>query len=162
MREIERVLYRAGTIGGWAGRGVLAGMVLLIVADVTLRYVFSRPIHASMEIVEFGLVLVVFCSIAFCTAQRSHLAIDTLVTRLPQRVQVVIGGIVHFIGAGIFGVIAWQSIVHAVRLEDYGNVTVLLNLPYYPFLSVVALCSLLVSLLLLGQLVRLITEAVRA
>lgn len=141
---------------------VLAGIVLLIVTDVTLRYVFNRPIRAGLEVVELGLVLIVFCSIAFCTAQRSHLAIDTLVIRLPQRVQVVIGSIVHFIGAGIFAVIAWQSIVHAVRLEDYGNVTVLLNLPYYPFLSVVALCSLLVSLLLLGQLVRLIIGAVRA
>jgi len=157
----ERALFRISDAGGWVGKGVLSVMVLLIVSDVILRYVFNQPIASSMELVELAMVVLVFTSIVVCTAKRGQLSIDVLVMLFPRQYQTVIDIIVHFIGAGLFGVIARQSFIRAIYLSQISSETVMLKLPYYPFSLVIAVCSVLVSLLLLAQLFRLVIEAVR-
>jgi TRAP-type C4-dicarboxylate transport system permease small subunit len=41
----------------------LAAMMLLTVADVTLRALFNRPIHGTFELIELGLACSVYIAL---------------------------------------------------------------------------------------------------
>jgi TRAP-type C4-dicarboxylate transport system permease small subunit len=134
-------------------------MTLLIVADVTLRYVFNQPLAYSLEVVELALSVVVFFGIVMCTARQGHVAIDIVVTRFSPRVKAAINSFVYFLSTGIFGVLAWRLFVQGINIQQAGKMTPILKIPQYPLILVFALCSVLVALLFLSQLVHFIRRA---
>jgi TRAP-type C4-dicarboxylate transport system permease small subunit len=133
----------------WFGGLILMGIVVLIVIDVTLRYVFNRPFSFSIEVIGIALVVVVFASILLCTASRGHLVIDVLVSRFSPRGQAITDAVMHFLSIGVCIIIAWRSIVYAVYLSEIGYVSTLLKMPLYPFSLFIAFCSCLMTLILL-------------
>ncbi len=165
MREspnrVERTLYQTSGIGSLVGKCLLGGIVLITVVDIALRYVFNRPLAYTVELVELALALIVFFGIVGCTAQRSHININILLTRFPKRGQAGINGFFYFLSAGLFGLMAWRCVIYAIQLWDIGQVSMMLKLPYFPFVLVVALCSLLTGLVFLSQSIHFVVEAVR-
>jgi TRAP-type C4-dicarboxylate transport system permease small subunit len=161
LHRVERILYRTSDIGRLVGEFVLGGMVLLIVADIVLRYIFNSPLSYSLELVEVGLAVVVFFAIVVCTADRGHINIDIFLKRFPERAQAAINSFFYLICTGLFGLLVWRCTLYAMRLQDMGQVTMMLRVPYYPFVLVMALCSLLASLVFLSQFIRFVVKAVR-
>ena len=135
-------------------------MTLFIVADVFLRYVFNRPLAYTLELVEIALSLVVFFGVVVCTARQGHIEMNILVVRLPKRAQLAIDCFVYFLCTGLFVVIAWRVFAYAMHTQQIGTVTTILKVPLYPSLLVIALCSVLVTLLLLSQFVHYIRKAI--
>ena len=159
--HVEHGLNRASEIGRLVGEVALGGIVLMIVIDVILRYGFDRPLAFSIELVEVALLLVVFFGIAVCTAQRSHVLIEILVMRFPRRLQAITESLVHFLGATLFGIAAWRIFTYAILVKEMGNVTMMLRLPYYPFILIAGICSTLVSLLLWLHFAQFISKSIQ-
>ena len=136
-------------------------MVLLVVADVVLRRAFNSPLPFSYELVEVMLVVAVFFAVAYTGTQRSHVGVDVLVSRFPPKAQAIINAVIWLISAGLFGFVGWWSVVYGMRIWDIGQETALLRIPYYPFVFVVALGSILLALVLLAQLLSFIIDVVK-
>ena len=156
-KPVEQALYRASEIVGLVGEAVLGGIVLLIVVDIILRYGFNRPLAFSLELVEFGLCLIVFLAIAVCTAHRGHVNIDIFLRRFPKRGQAAINSFIYFLATGIFGLMVWGLVIYAM----WSGVSIMLKLPYQPFILWAAFCILLTCLLFLSQFIHFVVEAVR-
>lgn len=54
------------------------GMLALTVADVFLRYFFSRPVAASGEITQFLLGVIVFAGLILVSRDREHVVVSLL------------------------------------------------------------------------------------
>ena len=148
LRAITTSIYRLATKLNWASAGALILIMLLTCADVVMR-LFGRPIPGTYELVGyFGSVIISF-GIAQTAIERSHIAVNLLVDRLPQRVQNLIGGVGNIAAAFLFGVLAWQSQVYARDLLETGDVSLTLAIPTWPFVLGVATGSGLLSLVLL-------------
>ena len=139
---------------------MLTGMTLLIVADVILRNVFNQPLAYSIEVVELTLSIVVFLGIIICTAKQGHVTINIIVTRFSPRVKAAINSFVYFLSTGIFGVLTWRLFMQGINLQQTGKMTAILKIPFYPFILVLAFCSILITLLFLSQLVHFIRRTV--
>ncbi len=120
---------------------VLVAMVLLVVVDVTLRRVFNSPLPYSFEVVQFMLVVVFFCSLPYATSIGRHVNVDILTSRFPLKVQVVIEIVTDLICAVLFCLVSWQSALKGISIWHTGRVSGILQLPYYPFLFIVAFGS---------------------
>ena len=151
---IETCISRVGTITKWVAGVILVSMTLLIVLDVLLRYAFNRPIGFVLELVEFGLMILVFFGIIYCTASLEHIRMVALVSRLRPRVQFVIDLIVTLFGIVLFAIIGFQCISHALELQRIGQISMMLGLPHHPFALMAGFCSLCVGLILLAQIFR--------
>ena len=161
LHRVERTLYRASNIGGLVNQFLLGGVVLLIVLEIVRRYIFNRPIAYTVELVEMGLSIIVFLAIVVCTVERGHVNIDMLLRRFSPRSQAAINSFFYFLCAWLFGLIAWRCFVYALQLRIISQVSMMLKLPYYPFVLVMALCALLTSLVFLSQFIHFVAEAVR-
>mgnify|MGYP001499300957 CR=1 FL=1 len=130
-----------------AGASVLI-MMLLTCADVVLR-LFAHPIPGTYELIGFLGALLISFSMAYTSVERSHIAVEIFVTRLPRRVQFAIEGFVSLISVVLFGIIAWQSQVYAMDLKQSGEISLTLGIPVYPFVAGIAIgCGFLCLVLL--------------
>lgn len=134
-----------------AGAAVVV-MMLLTCADVLLR-LLRHPIPGAYELVGFLGTVIVSFSLALTSLSKGHIAVEIVVARLPRRVQTAIEAVTSMIGAALFALITWQSLIYALDMRQSGEVSVTLTMPIYPFIfGIAAGSALLVLVLLLDSL----------
>jgi TRAP-type C4-dicarboxylate transport system permease small subunit len=142
---------------------VLAGMMLLTVGDVVGRYFFNRPIKGTFELIGLLLVCAGTWGLGYCQIQKAHISISIFVERFPRRARAALNSLAYIIGLAGFSLVSWRMFLLAARYLSLsrGNVTDTLRVPYFPFMLILAISTAFISLVLLVDLVRSITEAAR-
>ncbi len=143
------------------GISVLGLMMLLTAADITLHYVFNRPIVGSFDLSEYMMAIVVSFSLAYCAIMKGHVKVDMVVSRLPQRVQAIINSITGFVGFGLFSLVTWQCFVYMKLLFASKVTSSVLHIPPYPFAALVGFGSAWLTLALLADFFDSLSKAVR-
>ena len=143
IRSLSRLL-------GYVATVMLGFMMLLTVADVTLRYLFNAPITGATELSEFMMVIVVFPAFAWVAVERSHIRVDLLISIWPRRVQLIVEIFVLLLSLGIYCIIAWRAFVESMTVETTSS---LLSVPHFPFywimtVGVIMLCLAIISLVI--------------
>jgi TRAP-type C4-dicarboxylate transport system permease small subunit len=113
---------------------------------------FNSPLSYTLEVVELAMVVIAFTSMTVCTGKRAHLDIDVLVRKMPKQAQNIVQTIVDILFAGLFAVIAWQAILRTIYLTQTADFSTVLKVPYYPFFGLISICSVLISLFLITQI----------
>lgn len=147
LRAIATSIYLISTKLSWVSAAALIFIMLLTCADVVMR-LFGSPIPGTYELVGyFGSVIISF-AMARTSIERSHIAVNLLVDRLPPRAQNLIGGVGNIASAALFGFLAWQSQVYAQDLLETGDISLTLGIPTWPFVLGLATGSGMLSLVL--------------
>ena len=137
-------------------------MMLLTCVDVVLRlsvtvyheyhWIFFshfKPIAGTYELISFlGTVSAAF-AMAHTSLEKGHVAVSLVVRLLPERVQGLIGSVTDFFGFFFFALIAWRSALYGNHLRASGEVSLTLQLPFYPFVYGIGFASAAVCLVLL-------------
>jgi TRAP-type C4-dicarboxylate transport system permease small subunit len=146
-------------------------MMLLSTADVLLRLggplftglewrflSFLKPIPGTYELVSFlGTVAAAF-AIAHTSIKGGHVSVSLVTRLLPERARNIIRLITNLLAFVLFGLLSWRSILYAEELRFCGEVSMTLQLPYYPFIYGVAFASFAMSVVLINYLVNDIKE----
>lgn len=136
----------------------LVGMMLLTCADVVMRYVFSRPIIGTYDLVSLmGAVLASF-AMPYTMLKKGHVAVEILIQRLSRGAQLIIETFTHLIGISLFLVLVWQAILLSMDMKAAGEVTPTLLLPFYPIVYCMAICFFGLCLAILVNLLDIWTK----
>jgi len=157
---LTRICHKLAATCNGIGVSFLALVMLLIVLNIVMRFV-QKPIPGTVELVSFMQVVLIFLAVAHTQVQKGHVAIDMLVERFPRRVQAALDGMTNFLGLCFFGLISWQTVIQAERLRVAGQESTTLNIPFYPFLWVVAVGSALLCLVFVIDLLYPLTRGGR-
>lgn len=155
VRPVSKVLLGAGL-------GILALMMCFTGADVALRYVFNRPVAGSMELIEYMMAIIVAFGLAYCAVMKGHVRVDFVISRFPKRIQIIISSITGLLSFGLFSVATWQLCLYTKELFDSGQSSVVLLIPTFPFVALVAVGSAILSLVLLADFLDLLSQALRS
>lgn len=121
-------------------------MMVLSCADIFMRYLFSRPITGTYDIVGLsGAVLAAF-SMPYTMLKKGHVAVEILIQSLPRGKQLLIETFSHLLGISLFLVLVWQAIGLSRDMKAAGEVTPTLHLAFYPIVYCMALCFFFLSL----------------
>jgi len=158
--ELARILY-------WVAGISIVAMMLLTCADVALRFCVTiyhsthwefltpfRPIAGTYELVGYMATVAVAFAMAHTTVEKGHVAVSFVVDLLPTRVQTVIATITNSCGLLFFILIAWRSLLYGSHLKASGEVSLTLQLPFYPFAYGIAFAALAVCPVLLTDLLK--------
>jgi TRAP-type C4-dicarboxylate transport system permease small subunit len=125
---------------------VLVGIAALIVFNVFRRYVLGDALFGTFELIEMGMVMVVFFGLAHCGRSGGHVAVDVFTHVLPRGFWRVTDGLIRLICAAAFFLLAWRGVDEAFDTARYGDTSNLLHIPEAPFWWVVVFGSLLAGL----------------
>lgn len=142
MHHVENSIRTGTAVFNWIAALAVFIMMVLTCADVVLRF-FRHPIPGTYEIVGLLGTVVISFALAYTTAEKGHIAVEFVVMRFSPRVQHHIDTINALIGAGLFGLMSWQSILYGLDLKASGEVSLTVQMPVYPFvLAIGAGCGL--------------------
>jgi TRAP-type C4-dicarboxylate transport system permease small subunit len=120
----------------------------LVVADVTGRALFNRPVRGTPEIVSLSIVIICYLQAAYAIRSGGMLRMDALVLALPGRARAALDIVGALLGAAFFGLILWGGIDPAIYAWTSGEFEGegALRVPVWPARFVIILCSALAML----------------
>lgn len=130
---------RAETEGGdrvshsmlWIASLALAAMMLVVVADVVLRFAFNTPVRGAYDVVSIGLLVMVFFGIAPVIVRRGEILIDLIDPFLPRSALRGLGVAAALGTIGVFLFLGWSMIGPALDAHRYGDRSLELGLPVW-------------------------------
>ncbi len=126
MGAPSRILAKLGAVA-------LFAMMLLTSVDVVCRYLFNSPIRGAFELTEFLVLILIFSFLGYTQSQKSHISVDLLFTRFPNRVQRIIGLLNHVVCLVLMILITWMAVDQGLELREVGEKSANLGIPKYPF-----------------------------
>jgi len=153
---VERFLNGVGRLSRYIN--IIAGMaitfiMLLTVFDVILRY-FRKPIVGTYELVAFSGAVVIGFAIPLTSWMRGHIYVDFFTARLPQTLRSIVNMATRSLGIALFLLIGWNLIKVGMDLQQSGEVSLTLQLPFYPIAYGVAFSCFVQCLVLLTDMVK--------
>jgi TRAP-type C4-dicarboxylate transport system permease small subunit len=159
-RQLARILY-------WIAGIAIVAMMLLTCADILLRGATTlyrnyqwgflssfKPIPGTYELVCFlGTVAVAF-AMAHTSVEKGHVAVSLIVRLFPEKVQALIGSFTTVFSLILFAILSWRSFLYASHMKEIGEVSMTLQLPFYPFVYGISFAAAALCLVLLSDLVK--------
>ena len=161
LDRFEKAIALISRIMNNIGIAFLMLLTLLITADVLLRAFFKRPILGTNELSEFMMIIVVYLAVAYTQHRKSHVSVDLVITRFPQRTRDIIDSFTYLLSLTICSLITWRSFADVGRLLDINRVSDVLNVPIAPFLLVMAVGFFLFSVVLLIDFLHALGKAIK-
>jgi TRAP-type C4-dicarboxylate transport system permease small subunit len=115
-------------------------LMMVTVLDVFMRYLFNRPIRASLDTVEVMLLVFVFNGMAAAFFGRRHIVIDLLDGLFGPRLTGLLIRIADVLSVLCVGLLMWAMVLPASQAYQYGDTKMELPIPIY-VLWIVALLS---------------------
>ena len=126
---------------------LIAGMMLLVVAKVVMRYFFNSPIVWVIDITEYAMLFITFLGIAWLLKKEGHVIMDLLLDRLNQKGRHLATAITSFVAAIICFIITWYGVVVGL---DWYNINYFyqgaLDIPAFYLEAVIPVGMLLVTI----------------
>ncbi|MBM2831795.1 MAG: hypothetical protein HW414_847 [Dehalococcoidia bacterium] len=144
-----RRITRAAAFGSTA---IILCLMLITTIDVSLRYVFSRPIRGVSEIGEYLLVILVFLALAYAQFHGRHVNVTIFTNRFPPRIQSSLQISILVVLVALFLTMTWKSAETAYSFYQVGEIRWNVPWPVWPARFFVPLGAFLLSIEFLAEL----------
>lgn len=144
---ISAVLARAETALVFLSGVSLAVIMVVVVLDVTMRYVFSRPLGWSYDLIgTYLMVCVFFFALSDTLHHHGHIAIDIFAHALPRRLVHISLSVGYGLSTVLLAMIAWQAWYRTgVAFEASNLISATVPWPTWPSYFMVFLGSALIT-----------------
>jgi len=131
----------------------LTFLMLLTVTDVILR-ALKRPIVGTYELVAFSGAVVIGFAVPLTSWLRGHIFVDFFILRFSQKVRNIFNITTRCLVIVLFFLIGWNLIKYGMDLQKSGEVSLTLQMPFYPVAYGVAVCCFVQCLVLICDVIK--------
>jgi TRAP-type C4-dicarboxylate transport system permease small subunit len=131
----------------------LTFLMLLTVMDVILR-ALKRPIVGTYELVAFSGAVVIGFAVPLTSWLRGHIFVDFFILRFSQKVRNIFNITTRCLVIVLFFLIGWNLIKYGMDLQQSGEVSLTLQMPFYPVAYGVAVCCFVQCLVLICDVIK--------
>jgi TRAP-type C4-dicarboxylate transport system permease small subunit len=160
-RTVERIVFHISRTMNIIGIIVLVVLTVLTVSDVLGRALFRSPVLGTTELTEFMLATIVFLCIAWCAMKEKMIRVDLFVSRLSVKTRAILDSITQTIGLGLLVIMAWQTFLESLAIQNSTKVSSILAIPVYPFAWITTAGMIVLCLVAACKLVENIAKAVK-
>ncbi|MDP6173818.1 MAG: TRAP transporter small permease [Rhodospirillales bacterium] len=131
---VARLLRAVALLGGFG----LLGLLALTVVAVVMRKIFGSHLIGIFDISQVTLIFIVSSGMAHCGITRGHMAVDMFSDMFPPRLQNLLNGVINLVTAGLLAFMAWVTVFRAFDAQELNEATMMIFIPHFPFLLLVA------------------------
>jgi TRAP-type C4-dicarboxylate transport system permease small subunit len=133
----------------------LTFMMFLTVTDVILRS-FRKPIIGTYELVAFSGAVVIGFAVPLTTLCKGNVLVDFFIIKFPKKVRNLFHISTRRMGLALFSLLGWNLIKVGMDLHRTGEVSLTLELPFYPVAFGLGVACFLQCLVLIVQILQVI------
>ena len=148
-KSINKVCLAADVLA----RTCFFAVMILVLLNIVMRKLF-QPISGAYELVGPLTAVGIALALAQCALQDGHIAVSLFTDRLPLLMQQIFNIIVFTISLGFWLMISFSMFDFASTTLKRGVVTANAQLPIYPFILIIAVGLVCLSLALVSLLLR--------
>ena len=151
LSKVKRISQYLNVIAGIS----LTFLMLLTITDVVLR-IFKRPVVGTYELVAFSGAVVIGFSMPLTSFIRQHIFVDFFILKFPQKVRDIFNIATRCLVIGLFLLVGWNMLKYARDLQKSGEVSLTLQMPFYPIAYGVGGCCFILCLVFVGDIVKIV------
>jgi len=133
----------------------LVFLMFLTIGDVVLR-LFKRPIVGTYELVAFSGAIVIGFSLPLTSWLRGHIFVDFFVLKFSKKMRDGFNIATRCVVIFLFFLIAWNLVRYGMDLQNSGEVSPTLRMPFYPIAYGVAVSCFIQCLVVICDIVKII------
>ena len=131
----------------------LTSLMLLTIMDVILRG-FKSPVPGTYEVVAFAGAVVIGFSMPLTSWLRGHIFVDFFILKFSQKGRDVFNIATRCLVIVLFFLIGWNMIKYGMDLQKSGEVSLTLQMPFYPVAYGVGVCCFVQCLVLVCDIAK--------
>lgn len=135
LDKFDLILSKGLMIAG--GIAILA-LMILATGNVVLR-IFHMPYGGCYEIVSFLGAIVTASALGYTQRNRDHIVVDIISEKFPPTIRKIVDVVSYLVIAVFFAVIARQTFLWGLKIQESGELSETLKIIYHPFVFGVAL-----------------------
>jgi TRAP-type C4-dicarboxylate transport system permease small subunit len=125
--------------------------MLATIVDVLGRWLFHAPIPGAWDLVTVSFAIIVWGPMALAAIKGSHVALTTLVDKLPRSPRLVLDLIIAIVTSGVMGILGWRLLMFGIYLWGIKSWSGVLKIAYAPFVYFAAFACALMALVFLAR-----------
>src|SRR5512139_3689256 len=133
----------------------LTFLMLLTITDVILRG-FKSPVPGTYEVVAFAGAVVIGFSLPLTSWLRGHIFVDFFVLKFSKKMRDGFNIATRCVVIFLFFLIAWNLVRYGMDLQNSGEVSPTLRMPFYPIAYGVAVSCFIQCLVVICDIVKII------
>lgn len=153
MNLYDKIMQRSIGFGAGIGAVALAGVMLIIMANVVYR-ALGGVIAGTYDLVEITVVIVAAFSIAGTEIHRRHTTVDMITTLLTDKIRLRLENGCNLISFFYWAIIAWGSAKITWEKAQLGEVTEFIHISIIPFRALWVLGLVLICLVIIYNIYR--------
>jgi len=131
----------------------LTFLMFLTVVDVILR-TLKRPIVGTYELVAFSGAVVIGFALPLTSWLRAHIFVDFFILRFSQKLRNIFNISTRCLVIVLFLMIGWNLVKYGMDLQKSGEVSLTLQMPFYPVAYGIAISCFVQCLVMVCDIVK--------
>lgn len=137
------------------------GMMVATLVDVIGAKAFKWPLPAGLEIVFFCQLIAISGALAYGEIDGRHIRVELFVDKLPKTARAFFHGFAAMLGLGLFAIMTWKAYQYAMSLRAINDVSATSRIPLYPFVLWLGLSFVPLCLVLIGEILKAVSEGIK-
>jgi TRAP-type C4-dicarboxylate transport system permease small subunit len=133
----------------------LSFLMFLTIFDVVLRF-FRKPIVGTYELVAFAGAVVIGFSVPFTSWVKGHVYVDFLILRFSKKTRNILHILTRCLVIWLFLMIGWNLIKYGMDLHKSGEVSLTLQVPFYPVAYGLAICCFIQCIVIFCDILKIL------
>jgi TRAP-type C4-dicarboxylate transport system permease small subunit len=130
-------------------------MMFLTVCDIVLRFL-RMPIVGTYELVAFSGAIVIGFSLPFTSWIKGHVNTDFFILLFPKQKRNIFHVVTRCLGIILFFLTGWNLLLYGRDLYKSGEVSLTLQMPFYPVAYGIGICCFIECLVLFCDILKII------
>jgi TRAP-type C4-dicarboxylate transport system permease small subunit len=143
--RLSRHLFRLGI------HVMLPALVVLVTADVVLRYVFDAPLQWARDVNGLFLLMSIAAALPHAWDRAYHIRMEVAYERFPSRLKRSVDVLSAFAGVVFFGLMAFQAAAYVPFMVRTGETGEDLLWPLWPYMAFMSMCAALTVVRLIAN-----------
>jgi TRAP-type C4-dicarboxylate transport system permease small subunit len=131
----------------------LTFLMLLTIADVILR-LFKKPVVGTYEMVALAGAVVIGFSMPLTSFIRQHIFVDFFILKFSLKVRNIFNIATRGLVMALFLLVGWNMFKYARDLQKSGEVSLTLQMPFYPVAYGVGVCCFILCLVFVCDIIK--------
>jgi TRAP-type C4-dicarboxylate transport system permease small subunit len=153
MKGFLKTVYSISRFLNIVAGASLTFLMLLTIVDIVLRGI-KRPVVGTYELVAFAGAVVIGFSMPMTSWFRSHVYVDFLILKFSRKARNAFNVATRVIVIGLFVVIGWNLIKYGIDLRKSGEVSLTLQVPFYPIAYGLGICCFVQCLVMVCAIMK--------